>query len=70
MTKYKLPRDYDVNRRIEHIDRIRTAYIMYKSIPVATITEEYSSLSGDSDWVIRFIWDNCKYLESKDTISV
>lgn len=46
--------------RIEHIDRIRTAYIMYKDIPIATISEESSSLSGEFDWVIRPIWENWK----------
>lgn len=43
----------NINTRIEHIDRIRTAYIMYKDIPIATITEESSSLSGEFDWVIN-----------------
>lgn len=49
--------------RIEHIDRIRTAYIMYKDIAVATISEESSSLSGESDWVIRPIYENCEKCE-------
>lgn len=44
--------------RISHIDRIRTAFIMYKDIPIGTITEEYSSLNGDFDWVIRPIYKN------------
>lgn len=44
--------------RIEHIDRIRTCYIMRKDIPVATLTHEYSSLSGEFDWVIAPIWEN------------
>lgn len=44
--------------RIEHIDQVRTAYIMYKDKPVATITEEYSTLSGEADWVFTPIWEN------------
>lgn len=55
--------------RIEHIDRIRTAYIMYKDIPIATISEESSSLSGEFDWVIRPIWENwekCKDIYDED----
>lgn len=48
--------------RVECINRIRTAYIMFRDTPIATITEEYSSLSGESDWVIRPIWENCDRL--------
>ena len=44
--------------RIEHIDRIRTCYIMRKEIPIATLTHEFSSLSGEFDWVIAPIWEN------------
>lgn len=46
--------------RIDHIDRIRTAYIMWRDFPVATISEEYSSITHESDWVIRPIWENCE----------
>lgn len=46
--------------RIEHIDRIRKAYIMWKDIPISEIYHEYSSLSGEFDWVIKPIWKNWK----------
>lgn len=46
------------NTRIEHIDRIRKAYIMWEDIPVAELYHEYSSLSGEFDWVIKPIWEN------------
>jgi hypothetical protein len=46
------------NTRIENIDRIRKAYIMWQDIPVAELYHEYSSLSGEFDWVIKPIWDN------------
>lgn len=49
-----------VTSKVEAIDRVRTAYIMWQDIPIATITEEYSSLSGESDWVISPIWENCE----------
>ena len=39
----------EMYERIEHIDRVRTDYIMYKDIPIATLTHEYSSLSGEFD---------------------
>ena len=31
---------------------------MYKDIPVATLTHEYSSISGEFDWIIAPIWEN------------
>lgn len=43
--------------RIEHIDRIRKAYIMHEDKAIAEIWHEYSSLSGEEDWVIRPYWD-------------
>jgi len=49
--------NYDTTH-VENIDRIRTAYIMWRDIPLAAITEEYSSLSGESSWVIKPIWSN------------
>lgn len=51
-------------QRIDHIDRVRTAYIMLRDIPLATLSEEYSSINGDSDWVIRPIWENCEKAKS------
>lgn len=47
-----------LNQRIEHIDRIRKAYIMWEDIPIAELYHEYSSLSGEFDWVIKPIWEN------------
>lgn len=52
----------NVATHMEYVDRIRTAYIMYKDTPIATITEEYSSVTKDSTWVIRPIWENCDKL--------
>lgn len=45
-------------QRIENIDRIRKAYIMWEDIPIAELYHEYSSLSGEFDWVIKPIWEN------------
>ena len=55
----------ELYKRIEHIDRIRTAYIMFKDIAIATITEESSSLNGDFDWVIKPIWENWVLCQEK-----
>ena len=44
--------------RIEYIDRIRKAYIMWRHLPIAELYHEFSSLSGEEDWVIKPIWDN------------
>lgn len=46
------------NTRIENIDRIRKAYIMWEDIPIAELYHEYSSISGKFDWVIKPIWEN------------
>ena len=43
--------------RIEHIDRIRKAYIMWQDILIAELYHEYSSLSGEFDWVVKLIWE-------------
>ena len=51
---FKNPR----TQRIPNPDRIRTCYIMYKDLPIATLTHEYSSISGDFDWIIAPIWKN------------
>lgn len=58
MKKHQLLKDPYINKRIEHIDRVRTAYIMWEDIPIATISEEFSTLSGEFDWVIKPIWQN------------
>lgn len=47
-------------RRIENIDRIRKAYIMWRDIPIAELYHEFSSLSGEFDWAIKPLWDNWK----------
>lgn len=44
--------------RIEHIDRIRKAYIMWEDIPICELYHEFSSLTGESDWAFKPIWDN------------
>lgn len=44
--------------RIDRIDRIRKAYIMWEDLPIAELYHEYFSLDGDFDWVIKPIWEN------------
>lgn len=57
--------------RIEHIDRIRKAYIMWQDIPIAELYHEYSSLSGEFDWVIKPIWENWeKCLERGEYVDI
>jgi hypothetical protein len=41
---------------------------MCEELPIATITEEYSSLSGESDWVIRPIYENCKKARERGSL--
>lgn len=43
--------------RIEHIDRIRKAYIMFRDQAIGEIYHEFSGLSGEFDWVIKIYWD-------------
>lgn len=43
--------------RIEAIDRVRKAYILWRGNTVAELYHEYSSLSGEFDWVIKPIWE-------------
>ena len=66
--KYVPKKDYTINKRIDHIDRIRTAYIMCEDLPIATISEEYSSLSGEFDWVIKPIWENWDKLTKRGVL--
>lgn len=54
--------------RVELIDQRRTAYIMYEDKPIATITEEYSTISGESDWVIAPIWETCDWFEKQGIV--
>lgn len=44
--------------RIDHIDEIRKAYIMWEDIPIAELYHERSFLTGEFDWVIKPIWEN------------
>lgn len=44
--------------RVDKIDRIRKAYIMWEDIPIAELYHEYASISGEFDWVIKPIWEN------------
>lgn len=60
-TKEKV--ECNLYKRIEHIDRIRKAYIMWQDIPIAELFHEFSSLIGEFDWVIKPIWDNWKKAE-------
>ena len=48
----------NLSKRISNIDRRRKAYIMWEDIPLAELYHEYSSLSGEEDWVIIPIWNN------------
>lgn len=52
-------------QRIENIDRIRKAYIMLLDTPVAELYHEYSSLSGEFDWMIKILWDNWDMMAKK-----
>lgn len=51
-------RKYKRTSRVENIDRRRVCYIMFRDYPIATLTHEYSSISGEFDWVIAPIWEN------------
>lgn len=42
--------------RISYIDRIRKCYIMFKDNCIGELWHEYSSLSGEFDWVIKPYW--------------
>lgn len=55
--------------RIEAIDRIRKAYIMWRGTPVAELYHEYSSLSGEFDWVIKPIWENWEECERRGWVA-
>lgn len=54
--------------RIDGIDRIRTAYIYKYNYCVASIADEYCSLSGMHDWVITPYYDACDALAKEDRI--
>ena len=40
------------------VDRVRTAYVMRKGLVLAELTQEFSSLSGDSLWILRPLYEN------------
>lgn len=42
--------------RISYIDRIRKCYIMLDDEAIGELWHEFSSLSGEFDWVIRPYW--------------
>lgn len=52
--------------RINDIDRIRTAYIFRGDNCIASISDEYCSLSGEHDWVIKPDYKICDALAKKD----
>ena len=57
-------------QRIKNPDRVRVCYIMYKDLPVATLTHEYSSISGEFDWIISPIWENWDKAYHKDGVYI
>lgn len=57
-TRNKSNQQCELYTRISNIDRVRKAYILWKDIVIAELYHEYSSLSGEFDWVIKPIWDN------------
>lgn len=56
-------KDEFINTRIEHIDRVREAYIMWDKYPIAKLVHEYSSISGEFDWLIIPDWDTWEEAE-------
>lgn len=57
----KSSRSKEVNplvTRVEEIDKVRKAYIMWEDIPIAELYHESASISGEFDWVIKPLWDN------------
>ena len=59
-----IPTKYRVTR-IDNIDRIRKAYIMLDDTPIAELYHEFSSISGEFDWVFKPLWDNWEKLEKR-----
>lgn len=55
-------------KRVENIDRIRKAYIMWEDIPIAELYHEYASISGEFDWVIKPIWENLEKARERGEI--
>lgn len=56
-------------QRIDYIDRDRKAYIMYADKAVGEIHHEFSSDSGEYDWVIKIYWDTWDKLKSEFNIT-
>lgn len=48
---------YAKDGRILYIDRVRECYIMYKDTAIGKLVHEFSSISGDHDWIIIPFWD-------------
>ena len=63
--RVKKPKIATCYTRIDHIDTVRKAYIMWEDLPVAELYHESSSLSGEFDWVIKPIWENWKEAEKR-----
>lgn len=59
---------YEVNgivTHMEHVNRIRTGYVMLDNLPISTLTEEYSGLTHESAWVFRPMYDNMEILRAR-----
>ena len=54
-----------LNTRVEMIDRIRKCYIKWDKYVIAELYHEYASISGESDWVIKPIWETWDELEKQ-----
>ena len=44
--------------RLQWRDRVRTAYIMWRNLPIVEIQHEYYELSGEAGWVFKPLWMN------------
>lgn len=65
MKNRKMPIEHT---RIDNIDRIRKAYIMWEDIPIAELYHEFSSISGEFDWVIKPLWQNWEKAKARGEI--
>ena len=44
--------------RLEWRDRVRTAYIMWRNLPIVEICHEYYEMTGEAGWVFKPLWMN------------
>ena len=58
----------EMNQRISGIDRRRSCYIMLADLPIALLTEESNSKTGERDWVFEPIYENCDILDRRGEI--